>query len=76
MENKNLDTSKIQFLLATMFLIFMTLKLSGIINWSWVWVTSPLWSPLALAIIVIIFVVIPAWIVEMLITKGDQNDDR
>ena len=27
-----------------MFLIFMTLKLCGIIAWSWWWVTAPLWG--------------------------------
>lgn len=27
-----------------MFLIFMTLKLCGVIGWSWVWVTFPLWA--------------------------------
>jgi hypothetical protein len=27
-----------------MFLIFMTLKLTGYITWSWWWVTAPLWG--------------------------------
>lgn len=25
------------------FLVFYILKLSGVIAWSWIWVTSPLW---------------------------------
>jgi len=33
-----------------LFLIFMTLKLTGNIDWSWWWVISPLWIPLALII--------------------------
>ena len=33
-----------------LFLIFMTLKLTGNIDWSWWWVTAPLWAPLVLAI--------------------------
>ena len=36
-----------------LFLIFMTLKLTGDINWSWWWVTAPLWIPLAAGIAVI-----------------------
>jgi hypothetical protein len=28
-----------------LFLIFMTLKLTGHITWSWWWVTAPLWIP-------------------------------
>ncbi len=33
-----------------LFLIFMTLKLTGDIDWSWWWVTAPLWIPLAAGI--------------------------
>jgi hypothetical protein len=36
-----------------LFLIFMTLKLTGSIDWSWWWVTSPLWIPLAFGIVII-----------------------
>jgi hypothetical protein len=41
-----------------MFLIFMTLKLTGVIDWSWWWVTSPLWGGFALIFIVIMIVVV------------------
>lgn len=27
-------------------LLFITLKLTGYIDWSWWWVTAPLWGPL------------------------------
>lgn len=27
--------------------LFVTLKLTGVIAWSWWWVTAPLWLPLA-----------------------------
>jgi hypothetical protein len=33
-----------------LFLVFLVLKLTGNINWSWWWVTSPLWIPLALIV--------------------------
>jgi hypothetical protein len=29
-----------------LFLIFMVLKLTNYINWSWWWVTAPLWIPI------------------------------
>lgn len=32
-------------------LLFIALKLTGVIAWSWLWVLSPLWIPLALAIV-------------------------
>ena len=34
-----------------LFLIFLVLKLTGVINWSWWWVTSPLWGSLLLILI-------------------------
>jgi hypothetical protein len=41
-----------------MFLILMTLKLTNYIDWSWWWVTAPLWGGFALIFIIIIIVVI------------------
>ncbi len=37
-------------------MIFVVLKLTNYINWSWWWVLSPVWIPLL--IILVIFVVI------------------
>lgn len=38
--------------------VFVVLKLCGVINWSWVWVLSPFWIGLAIAIIASIIIVI------------------
>lgn len=38
----------------TLFIVFLVLKLVGVISWSWLWVTSPLWIPLALVVAVIL----------------------
>lgn len=35
-----------------LFLIFMTLKLTGNITWSWWWVTAPLWFPLLVVLFI------------------------
>lgn len=40
-----------------LFLIFLVLKLVGTINWSWWWVTAPLWGGLAVYLLLIIIVV-------------------
>ena len=47
-----------------MFLIFLVLKLCKVINWSWWWVTAPLWGPLALVIAILIIGVIIYGIVK------------
>ena len=42
-----------------LFLIFLVLKLVGVIDWSWWWVTAPLWIGVGiwLLIILIIFLI-------------------
>ena len=34
-----------------LFIVFLILKLTGNIDWSWWWVTSPLWIPIVLALL-------------------------
>lgn len=31
-----------------LFIVFLVLKLTGVIDWSWWWVTAPLWAGVAL----------------------------
>ena len=52
MENNSSRTVSISFfeLLAV---LFIGLKLAGIITWSWLWVLSPLWIPIAIILAVI-----------------------
>ena len=39
-------------------LVFIVLKLVGVINWSWLWVLSPIWIPTVLACIIMIVLII------------------
>lgn len=41
-----------------LFLIFLTLKLTNHIDWSWWWVFSPLWIPLVITLMILILVII------------------
>jgi hypothetical protein len=36
-----------------LFIVFLVLKLTNVIDWSWWWVTAPLWIPLAFGIVII-----------------------
>jgi hypothetical protein len=36
-----------------LFLVFLVLKLTDNIDWSWWWVTSPLWIPLIFGIVIV-----------------------
>lgn len=33
------------------FLVFLVLKLTGTVTWSWVWVTAPLWGTLGIVVV-------------------------
>lgn len=48
--NKNAAAGDVGFA-SILFFIFLVLKLTGVISWSWWWVTSPLWISLALAVL-------------------------
>ena len=37
-----------------LFIVFLVLKLVGIIDWSWWWIAAPLWIPLAIVFICVI----------------------
>lgn len=54
-----------------LFLTFLVLKLTKVIDWSWWWVTAPLWIPFGLLLVLVV------GIVAALICAGVSNrDDR
>lgn len=53
MKNNNVTSNGIGFG-SILFIVFLVLKLCNVINWSWWWVTAPLWIPFGVALIVMI----------------------
>lgn len=47
-------------------IVFITLKLTGFIDWSWWWVTAPIWIPGVVILGIVILVVI----VGVLVNRG------
>lgn len=43
---------------AVLGLIFVTLKLTGHVAWSWLWVLSPFWIPFALTLLFVAFLAV------------------
>lgn len=41
-----------------LFLIFLVLKLTGNIAWSWWWITCPLWGPTGILVLILIIALI------------------
>ncbi len=57
-------------ILTILFVVFLVLKLTGNIDWSWWWVTSPLWLP-----VVILFTIVSILLVAgviMLYSRGNK----
>ncbi len=49
-----------------LFLVFLVLKLCNVIDWSWWWVTAPLWIPVAFTVVIAIIWLI-VWLIFWLI---------
>ena len=56
------NTTKVQGsfpFLSILCLIFITLKLTGYIVWSWWWVLAPIWIPISIILVVFVIVGMP-----------------
>jgi len=49
-----------------LFVVFLVLKLTHVINWSWVWIFCPLWGS---ALITLLFIVIVYKITKWLLNR-------
>ena len=43
-------------ILSILLVAFIVLKLCGVITWPWLWVLSPFWIPLVIAVVVLIVI--------------------
>jgi hypothetical protein len=57
-------------ILTILFVVFLVLKLTGNIDWSWWWVTSPLWLPLVLTFLILSIIFVASIII--LFGKGNR----
>lgn len=55
--NRNSSSSGIG-ICGVLTIVFIVLKLVGVINWSWLWVLCPLWIDILLTVIVLVIVAI------------------
>lgn len=53
-ENKNVSIKLVTPTSLVLFTLFFLAKIFDKIDWSWLWIFSPLWIPLALIIIIIL----------------------
>lgn len=53
-------------------ILFIGLKLAGVISWSWLWVLAPIWMPTAIALGVAAI----AFLLLVLSTRGNKRRRR
>lgn len=62
------------------FLVFLVLKLTGHIDWSWWWVTAPLWLPtvviIGIVLVVLILIVCGIQVIDRLDKRKDRKREK
>lgn len=53
-------------------IVFITLKLCGVITWSWWWVLAPLWLPFVLVFAVLGLILLIACVIQIIATLLDR----
>lgn len=64
MENVKIERNKGIGFTGALTLIFITLKLCGVISWSWIWVLAPLWIGWGLVLAISAVVVLACFIAD------------
>ena len=73
MTNQNEKNVSVSINIATiLFVVFLVLKLTGVISWSWWWVTAPLWIPFCFGLMVATILVV----VRVIIRKKKIRNHR
>ena len=72
MKESNSKSSSGIGLCSLLFLIFLTLKLCGVIDWSWWLVTCPLWGPVAILLFILAIVFVGSFIYHTTCIKGKK----
>lgn len=72
--NKNYSAGGGLSLAGVLTVVFVVLKLVGVINWSWWWVLAPLWISAIAIIILLIVVLVAAFLIDYRWNKGRRRD--
>jgi divalent metal cation (Fe/Co/Zn/Cd) transporter len=54
-------------------ILFITLKLIGIIDWAWIWVLSPIWGPLVLFLVFFVVFFIIFFVLQEIVDRRNAK---
>lgn len=66
MDNKNKTVNRGIGTSTLLGIIFIILKISGVIDWEWLWVLSPFWIPISIFVVVLLVIFIIGGIIAIL----------
>jgi len=55
----------------TLTIVFVVLKLTNVISWSWVWVLSPLWISAIIVILALLFALVVGGLMTKAMNSGN-----
>ena len=61
MENRNTETKYVSGGLGfcdTLGIVFIVLKLCGVIDWPWIWVLAPIWISVVIALVLVLIILV------------------
>lgn len=61
-----------EFFLWVLTIVFITLRLCGVIDWSWGWVLAPLWMP----VVVFLFLLGIVWLISIIFQDDESRKGR
>jgi membrane protein YdbS with pleckstrin-like domain len=70
MSNSNSSTSGGIGIVGMTFIVFLVLKLCKVIDWSWWWVTAPIWGSALMVILILVAGVIAVVIYKLCTRKN------
>lgn len=59
-------------LFSATFLVFLVLKLTGYIDWSWWWITAPLWG----IVVLFVAIVLVFFLVSLVLEVNEQTGNK
>jgi len=56
-ENRNVNVGGVGFW-GLLFMVFLVLKLTSVVSWSWWWICAPLWVPAVVVLAIVAAIVV------------------
>jgi hypothetical protein len=74
--NKTKRVEYLAHLVIWSFLLFVVLKLTDVLDWSWWWITSPLWIAVLINVFAVFMVYVMLGVLRHIIVKASKKIEK